>query len=57
MKHRIYTTTERAKEEGMDWDQVFAEGEIETVEEFDSYEEAVKAFEKGHYDEDYYGVE
>ena len=41
----------------MDWDEAIANGEIETVEEFDSYEEAVKAFEDRYPDDQVYGVE
>ena len=57
MIHRIYTLTEKAIEKMMDWDTAIAEGEIVTVEEFDGYEEAVKAFEDGNFDTDFYGVE
>lgn len=57
MTHRIFTLTEKAIEERMDWDTAIAEGEIETVEEFDDYEEAVEAYENGGYDSDFYGVE
>lgn len=57
MTHRIYTLTEKAIEEMMDWDTAIAEGEIQTVEEFDSYEEAVESFENNSYDTDFYGVE
>ncbi len=55
--HRIYKVTEEAIDQRMTWDEVFAAGEIETVEEFDSYEEAVEAFERDGYDPDFYGVE
>ena len=57
MTHRIYTMTETAKEARWDWDTILYNGAIETVEEFDSYEEAVEAFENGGYDDDFYGVE
>lgn len=57
MTHRIFTLSERAKAECMDWDTAIYENELETVEEFDSYEEAVKAVENGNYDTDFYGVE
>ena len=57
MIHRIYTLTEKAIEKMMDWDTAIAEGEIVTVEEFDDYEEAVKAYEDGNFDTDFYGVE
>lgn len=57
MKHRIFTLTETAINSKMDWDTAIAENEIETVKEFDSYAEAVAAFEDGNYDTDLYGVE
>ena len=57
MTHRIFTVTEKAIENGMDWDEAIENGEIETVEEFDSYEEAVEAFEERYVDEQVYGVE
>lgn len=57
MKHRIYTLSEKAKSACMDWDTAIYTGEIVTVAEFDSYEDAVKAFEGGCYDPDLYGVE
>lgn len=57
MTHRIYTLTEKAIEEMMDWDTAIAEDEIQTVEEFESYEEAVESFENNSYDTDFYGVE
>ena len=57
MKHRIFTLTEAAIQNAMDWDTAIAENEIETVEDFDTYEEAVEAFEGGNYDADIYGVE
>ena len=57
MTHRIFKVTETALECNMDWDEAIANGEIETVEEFDSYDEAVKAFEDRYNDEQVYGVE
>lgn len=57
MKHRIFTLTETAIQNEMDWDTAIAENEIETVEEFDTYKEAVESFEKGSYDTEIYGVE
>lgn len=57
MKHYIiYRANAEAIENGWDWDTILANNAIEAVEEFDSYEEAVQAFEKGAYDEDLYGV-
>ena len=55
--NRIYKLTENAIESKMSWDDAIENNEIETVEEFDSYEDAVKAFEDGFYDPDFYGVE
>ena len=57
MTHRIFKVTETAIENNMDWDEAIASGEIETVEEFDSYDEAVKAFEDRYNDDQIYGVE
>lgn len=57
MMHRIYRLTAKAIEKMIDWDTAIAEDEIQTVEEFDSYEEAVKAYEDGNFDSDLYGVE
>ena len=57
MAHRIFKMTEKAIENGMNWDEAIYNGEIETVEEFDTYEEAVKAFEERYVDEERYGVE
>ena len=57
MTNRIFKVTETAIENNMDWDEAIASGEIETVEEFDSYEEAVKAFEDRYNDDQVYGVE
>lgn len=57
MTHRIFKVTENAIANGMDWDEAIENGEIETVEEFDSYEEAVKAFEDRYPDDQVYGVE
>ena len=57
MTHRVFKVTDKAIENGMDWDEAIYNGEIETVEEFDSYEEAVKAFEDRYNDDQVYGVE
>lgn len=57
MEHRIFTLSLNAITEEMDWDDAICEGELETVEEFDTYEEAVQAFEDGNYDPELYGVE
>ena len=43
MTHRVFKLTDKAIENGYDWDTAIAEGEIETVEEFDSYTDAVDA--------------
>ena len=42
---RIYTMTNEAWENGTDWDSAIYNGQIETVKEFDSMEEAVSYFE------------
>lgn len=52
---RIYKLTEKAIENEMTWDEAIYNGEIETVKEFDTLEEALKEY--GEYDEDLYGVE
>ena len=57
MEHRIFTLSFNAISEEMDWVDAICEGEIETVAEFDTYEEAVQAFEYGNYDPELYGVE
>ena len=57
MTPRIFKATAKAIENNMDWDEAIYNGEIETVEEFDSYEEAVKAFEDRYNDDQVYGVE
>lgn len=53
---RIYKANEEAINNGWDWDTIFENNAIETVEEFDSYDEAVEAYENGGYDTDLYGV-
>lgn len=55
--NRIYKLTEKGMTEYTQWDAAIAAGEIETVEAFSSYNEAIKAYEDGNYDEDLYGVE
>lgn len=52
----IYKANAEAIANEWDWDTIFANDAIETVEEFDSYKEAVKAYENGGYDEDLYGI-
>ena len=56
MTHRVFKLTDKAIENGYDWDTAIAEGEIETVEEFETYEEAVEAFNDRYIDSDIYGV-
>ena len=56
MTHRVFKLTDKAIENGYDWDRAIAEGEIETVEEFETYEEAVEAFNDRYIDSDIYGV-
>lgn len=53
---KIYKANQEAIDKGWDWDTIFANDAIETVEEFDSYEEAVEEFDKRGYDNDIYGV-
>lgn len=58
MANRVYKMTENAWEKGMDWDTAINNGEIETVEEFDSLEEALEYFENELCgDSEMYGVE
>lgn len=57
MKHRIFVLSENAQIYGMDWEEAILTNELDTVKEFDSYEEAVKAFESGNYNPEIYGVE
>ena len=57
MTNRVFKLTDKAIENGYDWDTAIAEGEIETVEEFDSYTDAVDAYNDRYNDSDVYGVE
>lgn len=58
MTHRIYKMTAQAWENKMDWDSAIYSGEIETVEEFDTIEEAMEYFENElGGDSERYGVE
>ena len=58
MTHRIFKMTEKAIENGMDWDEAIYNGEIETVKEFDTIEEALAYFENElGADSETYGVE
>ena len=52
----IYTLNAEAIEKEWDWDTALSNNVIDIVEEFDTYEEAVKAFDECGYDEDLYGV-
>lgn len=54
---RIFKLSEKAIESAMDWDTAIAENEIETVAEFETYSEAVAAFDTENYDPEFYGVE
>ena len=56
-KHRIFVLSENAQIYGMEWDEAILTGELETVKEFESYAEAVAAFESGNYNPEIYGVE
>ena len=57
MTHRVFKLTDKAIENGYDWDTAIAEGEIETVEEFDSYTDAVDAYNDRYNDSDVYRVD
>lgn len=58
MTNRIYKMTENAWQNGMDWDTAIYLEEIETVEEFNSYIEALEYFENElGGDSEMYGVE
>lgn len=52
----IYKANAESIENKWDWDTTLANNAIDIVEEFDNYEDAVKAFDEGGYDEDLYGV-
>ena len=55
---RVYTMTNEAWENGTDWDTAIYNGEIETVKEFDTTEEALAYFENElGADSETYGVE
>ena len=55
---RVYTMTNEAWENGKDWDEAIYNGEIETVKEFDTIEEALAYFENElGADSETYGVE
>lgn len=55
---RVYTMTKEAWENGTDWDTAIFNGEIETVKEFDTTEEALAYFENElGGDAERYGVE
>ena len=58
MAHRIYRMTENAWNGGMIWDDAINDGELETVAEFESIEEAIDYFETVlNGDSEHYGVE
>lgn len=52
----IYTMTKEAFDKGWDWDKIFANNATVTVKEFDTYEQALEAYDQGEYDQDLYGV-
>ena len=55
---RIYTMTNDAWENGTDWDTAIYNGDIETVKEFDTIDDAIEYFENElGGDADRYGVE
>lgn len=57
MKHRIFVLSENAQIYQMPWEEAILCDELVTVQEFETYQEAVEAFESGSYDPDLYGVE
>jgi hypothetical protein len=57
MAHRVYELTDEAKKQGMNWDEAIYNGEIQTVEEFETLDEALEAYENEYCDPDLYGVE
>lgn len=57
MKHRIFVLSENAQIYQMSWDEAILCDELETVQEFETYQEAVEAFESESYDPDLFGVE
>ena len=52
----IYKANAESIENEWDWNMTLINNAIDIVEEFDNYEDAVKAFDEGGYDEDLYGV-
>lgn len=54
---RIYELTDEAKKQGMDWDEAIYNGEIQTVKEFETQEEAMQAYEEDYNDMDLYGLD
>ena len=57
MKHRIFTLSQHALDEDMRREEAIYQGEIETVKEFDDFDETEEYFEEGGFDTDYYGYE
>lgn len=58
MTHRVYKPTEKALNNGMNWEEAIYSGEIETVKEFETIDEALEYFENElGGDSDNYGVE
>lgn len=56
--NRVYRMTKEARNNGMTWDEAIYNGQIETVAEFDSLEEALSYFENElGGDSENYGVE
>lgn len=54
---RIYELTDETKKQGMDWDEAIYNGEIQTVKEFETQEEAIQAYEEDYNDMDLYGLD
>ena len=57
MAHRIYQLTGKAIADQMTWDEAIYNGEIETVAEFETMEDALDAWCVGDFDPDLTGVE
>jgi hypothetical protein len=53
--HRIFTFKKDTKFDN--WDEIIANDDTETLEEFDSYDEAVAVYSEKYNDPDVYGVE
>ncbi len=57
MSHTIFTLNEKARENEMTLEEAIYEGEIETVHEFKTMQDAMECFETNGYDVKNYGCE